>query len=111
MAHYLFQLSYTSEAWAALVADPQDRSKAVQGPLHKLGGKIESAWMAFGDADLVGVLSLPDNVSAAAFAMAVSAGGACRFIKTTPLMTVAEGIEAMKKAASCGYKSAVAGQS
>lgn len=108
MAHYLIQLSYTPEAWAALVAHPQDRGKAVVGPLEKLGGSMQSVWMAFGDADLVGILELPDNISAAAFSMAVTAGGACRWIKTTPLMSISEGIEALHKAAACGYKPAAA---
>ena len=33
--------------------------------------------MCFGDHDLVGVIEMPDNVSAAAFAMAILKGGAC----------------------------------
>jgi hypothetical protein len=36
--------------------------------------------------------------------MAVAAGGACRSVRTTPLLSSAEGLDAMKKAASCGYK-------
>lgn len=103
MAHYLFQLSYTSEAWAALVKNPQDRGKAVEGALAKLGGKIEKAWLSFGDYDLVGIMEMPDNVGAAAFSMAVTAGGACRSVKTTPLMSFEEGMEAMKRAGECGY--------
>jgi hypothetical protein len=35
-------------------------------------------------------------------------GGACKSVKTTPLLTIAEGIEAMKKAAECGYRPATA---
>ena len=104
MAHYLFQLSYTPEAWAALLANPHDRTKTVDAAVHKLGGRIERAWFAFGDHDVVGVMEMPDDVSAAAFAMAVAAGGACRNLKTTPLLTFAEGIQSMKKAAECGYK-------
>ena len=49
-------------------------------------------------------MEMPDNVSAAALSLAIGAGGACRSVKTTPLMSIAEGIEAMKKAATCGYK-------
>ena len=108
MAQYLIQLSYSPEAWAALLKNPQDRGKAVQGALQKLGGSLDPVWFSFGDYDLVGVMTLPDNVSAAAFSMAISAGGACRAVKTTPLMSVAEGIESMKKGAACGYKPASA---
>jgi hypothetical protein len=34
----------------------------------------------------------------------LAAAGAFKSMKTTPLMSVAEGIEAMKKAAQSGYK-------
>ena len=51
---------------------------------------------------------MPDNVNAAAIAMAFAAGGACKAIKTTPLLTIAEGVEAMKKASTTGYRAATA---
>jgi uncharacterized protein with GYD domain len=108
MAHYLVQVSYTTEAWAALTANPQDREKAVKGAIEKLGGKMERFWFAFGDYDVVGIMEMPDNVGAAAFSVAVAAGGACKAVKTTPLLSVQEGLEAMKKAATCGYKPAMA---
>lgn len=104
MAHYLLQISYTPEAWAALVRNPQDRAEAVRGPIEKLGGKVERIWLAFGEDDIVGIFDMPDNVAAAAMSMAFSAGGACKSVKTTPLMSMHEGLEAMKKAAQSGYK-------
>lgn len=104
MASYLLQLAYTPEAWANLIAQPHDRIDAVRPVIEKLGGKILHAWFAFGDYDIVSIIEMPTNVEAAAFSLAAAAGGAIRTIKTTPLMTTAEGIEAMKKAAKSGYK-------
>jgi len=101
---YLFQVAYSADAWAAMIKRPQDRVEAVRKVVEKLGGKIGAFWLSFGDYDLIGVLEMPDNVSAAAFAVAVAAGGACKNVKTTPLLSVAEGLEAMKKAGSSGYK-------
>jgi hypothetical protein len=40
----------------------------------------------------------------AAFALAAAAGGALKAVKTTPLMTIEEGIEAMRKASGTGYR-------
>ena len=60
--------------------------------------------MSFGDYDIVALLDMPDNTSAAAFAIAASGGGSCKTVKTTPLLSVEEGTEAMKKAGSSGYK-------
>jgi uncharacterized protein with GYD domain len=103
MAYFLLQVAYTSEATAALLRNPADRKAALAAPLAKLGGTMDQAWFAFGEYDIVGILNLPNNVSAAALALAVNAGGACKAVKTTPLMTIEEGIEAMTKAAGCGY--------
>lgn len=110
MADYLLQISYTPEAWAALIQNPVDRKAAISGAIAKLGGTMEHAWFAFGDYDIIGVLSMPSNASAAALAAAVSAGGACKSVKTTPLLSIAEGIEALKAAAACGYKAVTAGK-
>jgi uncharacterized protein with GYD domain len=107
MANFLLEVAYTPEAWATLVKNPQDRSQVVQSAVEKLGGKVERSWLSFGDYDAVVVVQMPDSVSAAAFSMAVSAGGSCKTVKTTPLLTSQEGMEAMKKAATCGYRPVV----
>ena len=104
MATYLLQGSYTPEAWANLIAHPQDRAEAVRPVIEKLGGKIVHGWFAFGDYDIVCVMEMPTSVDAAAFSLAAAAGGAFRSIKTTPLLSMAEAIDAMKKAAKSGYK-------
>jgi uncharacterized protein with GYD domain len=103
MAHFLIQIGYTPEAWSAMLKNPQDRSKAVEGVIKALGGSMERFWLSFGDYDIVGVVQMPDSVSAAAFSMAVAGGGACKSVKTTPLLTPEEGVLAMKKGATCGY--------
>ena len=110
MSSYLLEVAYTPNAWSAMIGNPQDRAQAVQKAVENLGGKVNAFWMAFGDYDVVGIIEMPDNVSAAAFSMAISGGGACRAVKTTPLLSIQEGLTAMKKAASCGYKAVGAGQ-
>lgn len=103
MAHFLFQVAYTPQAWATLLKNPHDRVEIVRPVLQRLGGDIDSAYFAFGDYDLIGVMHVPSNVEAAAFSLSVTAGGAIKAIKTTPLMTIQEGIGAMKKASVTGY--------
>ncbi len=104
MAYYLVQAAYTPEAMAAMVKNPQNRMEAVLPIFEKLGGRIIDMWIAFGEYDVVGISEMPDNVSATALSMAVSAGGAMKAVKTTPLMTIGEGIKAMKKASEAGYQ-------
>src|ERR1700758_933349 len=104
MPHYLQQVAYSQEGWAALVANPQNRIEAVRPAIEKLGGKIEAAWFSFGDYDIVVIINMPDNVSAAAIAMAFAAGGACRSVQTIPLISPEEAVQALKKAKDCGYR-------
>jgi uncharacterized protein with GYD domain len=104
MPSYLLQVAYTPETVAALVASPQDRTEAIGKVVKKLGGKPGKLYLSFGDYDVVGIYDMPDNVSAAAFAMAIAGGGACKSVKTTPLMTGEEAVAAMKKAGGSGYK-------
>ena len=103
MAHYLLQIAYPPQAWAGLVKNPQDRVEALKPVLDKMGGKFESAFFAFGEYDVVAILEMPGNVDAAAFAIVAAAGGAVRSLKTTPLLSRAEGLDAMKKAGASGY--------
>ena len=109
MAQYLLQVAYTSEAWANMVKHPQDRIGIVSKVIQSLGGKMIGGWLSFGDYDTVAVFEMPDNTSAAAFSIAAAAGGACKSIKTTPLLSTEEGIEAAKKAAKSGYAPPKAG--
>ena len=104
MAYYMLQLAYTSEAWGAQVKSPSNSIDRVRPAIEGLGGKIESAYYTFGEYDVVAILQFPDNVSAAAFSLAAAAGGAVKAMRTTPLMTVDEGIQAMGKAAGTGYR-------
>ena len=104
MARYLFQASYTSEAWAAQVSNPQNRIEVIRPVIERLGGRLESAYFSFGDYDVVVIAEMPDASSAAAFSLAASAGGALKAVKTTPLLTFDEGLEAMRKAAGAGYR-------
>ena len=106
MPHYLQQIAHSIEGWKALVKKPQNRIEAVRPAIEKLGGKIESAWFTFGDYDVVLIVQMPSNVDASAVSIAFAAGGACKAVKTTPLLTAEEAVEAMKKAAGSEYRAA-----
>jgi uncharacterized protein with GYD domain len=104
MPYFLHQVSYTPEALARLIANPQDRTEAVRGPIEKLGGKIKELYFAFGPSDAVLITEMPDNVAAAAIALAFAAGGAVKSSQTTVLMTKEEAMDAFRKAGTSGYK-------
>ena len=108
MPYFLTQAAYTPESWGTLIEKPHDRLEALRPAIEKLGGRIVNAFYAFGEYDVVVITEMPDEASAAALAIAAAAGGSLRTTKTTQLVTAAEGIEIMKKAATCGYKTVAA---
>ena len=88
MPKYLIQASYTIEGIQGLVKDSASGRRAdVQSAVKAVGGKVEAFYYAFGADDVVIILDLPDNVTAAAVGLTTSGSGAVR-VRTTPLLTV-----------------------
>ena len=104
MAQFLLQVAYTPDAVAGMVKHPEDRAAAARAAVEKLGGKMEGFWFAFGDYDVVAIIDVPDNVSAAACAMVVGQTGQFKAYKTTPLLTMEQAMQAMKKAGAVTFK-------
>jgi uncharacterized protein with GYD domain len=101
MPLYMYQAAYAPDSWAAQIKNPQNRAETVGKALcEAAGGKCIGAWYCFGEYDLVLVADMPDAVSMASVALAVASGGAVKAAVTTTLMSGAEGVAAMKKAAS-----------
>lgn len=104
MPLYLTKFSYTPETWARLIRNPEDRRKAAQSYIESVGGKLHGFWYAFGTHDGYNLWEAPDNVSIAAVAIAISAGGALSSLETTVLLTVEETLDALRKAGRVGYR-------
>jgi uncharacterized protein with GYD domain len=104
MPLYLSRFSYTSETWARLIENPEDRRKAAQTYIESVGGELHGFWYAFGAHDGFTLWEAPDNVSMAAVALALSGGGALSSLETTVLLTVDETIEALRKAEQVKYR-------
>lgn len=104
MPRYLVQASYTSAAAAAFVNNPQDRVAGVRAVVEKMGGHFESMDYCLGDYDLVAIAVLPDDVAAAAMALAVNAPGHIKSYKTTRLMSSQEFLAAQQKAHGAAYQ-------
>ncbi|MBV8402517.1 MAG: GYD domain-containing protein [Acetobacteraceae bacterium] len=99
MPLFMYQAAYSSDSWAAQVKNPQNRVETVGRQLcEAAGGKFVGGWLCFGEYDLVLIADVPNNESMAAIAMAVAAGGKARASKTTPLITGAEGVAALRQA-------------
>ena len=95
MPKYMYQASYTEDGYRGLVKDTASgRRKAIESAVGALGGKVEAFYYAFGVDDVVLIMELPDNISAAGLAMTVSSSGMVRG-RTTPLLTVEDADKAL----------------
>jgi uncharacterized protein with GYD domain len=90
MAKYMVTASYSADGLKGLYKDKASgRREAVRQALESVGGKLESAYYALGEYDVVIIADLPDNVAASALSLAASATGLVR-TRTTALLTVEE---------------------
>ncbi len=97
MAKYLFQAKYTSEGAKGLMKEGgSKRREAAEQAIRSAGGKLESMYFAFGDADVVGIVDFPDHISAVAMSGTINGSGTTT-IKLTPLITVDEVDKAARK--------------
>ena len=87
MAKYLFEARYTSEGAKGVAKEGgTGRRAAVAKMAESLGGKLESFYFAFGGVDAYVIVDYPDNVSAAAAALAVNISGRAS-VKTVVLIS------------------------
>lgn len=97
MPKYLLQVNYVGEGVKGLLKEGGTKRRAAAEQAAKsVGATMESFYYAFGDTDAYVIGDFPDNASAAALALTVSASGAAT-VKTTVLMTCEELDAAVKK--------------
>ena len=98
MAKYLWEASYSPEGTKGVLKDGgTGRIQAIEKLLAGVGGTLDAAYFTFGDSDIIGIVDVPDNVSAAAVSMTVGASGALSNFKTTVLLTPEELDQAAQK--------------
>ena len=100
MAKYLWQANYVGEGLKGLLKEGGSGRRAiVEKAIDSMGGRLEAFYYAFGKTDVYAIVDLPDNVSAAAFALTAAASGAVT-LRTTVLMSPEEIDKAVKKTPS-----------
>ena len=96
MPKYMFAASYTLQGVKGLRAEGGSaRAAAVKEAIAAAGGRLESIYFALGENDVYVIADYPDNVTAAGFALAVTASGGVN-ARTIVLLTAAEVDSAVK---------------
>ena len=97
MPKFLFEAHYTPEGAKGIIKEGgSGRRAAIEKAVAGLGGRLESFYFAFGGVDAYVIVDLPDNVTAAAMALAVGQSGLAS-TKTVVLLTMEETDAATKK--------------
>ena len=104
MPHYMIQFTYTSETWAKLSKNPENRAEAVKALIEKLGGRMLAFYFAFGEYDGIIITEMPDANAASVAAIMANAAGHLKAMKTTPLVTAEDGLAIMRKAGSMTFQ-------
>jgi uncharacterized protein with GYD domain len=100
MGKYMFEANYTAEGAKGIHKDGGTaRRAAVEKSIASAGGRLETFYFAFGGRDAFVIADFPDNVSAAAMALAVNQSGAAT-TNTVVLLTPEEVDAACKKTVS-----------
>lgn len=98
MAHYLIEVGYTPQSWSSQLTQQGNPIDRITPALDACGATLQCLYYAFGDSDVVGVIDFPSPEDAAAFALALTSSGALRSFRTTPLLSVEQGIASMHRA-------------
>jgi uncharacterized protein with GYD domain len=103
MTLYLIEETASSEAIAALMKDPQDRTEHIRSLFEAVGGKLLHFFIAYNENTAYLLAEIPDQESLAEVVWAFQAGGGPTAIRATPLMTFTEAVDVWKKAGSLDY--------
>lgn len=104
MPKFLLEGQYSSEGLSGLAADgAAKRERDAKAAIKSLGGKVEAFYYSLGDNDVVLIVDLPDNASAAAASIATGSTGLVS-LRSTALLSVKEADEAIEKAKGARYR-------
>ena len=115
MKYFMVRCDYEASAWRALMESDlvshtsrlqpvRDLARRFDGAFVDLADKDEDGelitckFVGFGGTDLIGIVKFPTDADARAFSMVVSAEPGVKNFEITPLLTMREGVDAMKQA-------------
>ena len=100
MPRYMIEETFTGQAMAALLQNPEDRTEAVRPMYEAVGGRLEQYYVSLTENRLFLIVNVPDQANLAAVMMANFAGGPLTSYRITPIVTASEVVDVVKRAAS-----------
>ena len=100
MAIYITQGRYTPDAVKGMVANPENREKAVADLMEKAGAKLLAHYFTFGEYDFLSVAEAPNEEVMASALIAGAASGGISHLRTSVALTAKDAMKAFKSAAA-----------
>jgi uncharacterized protein with GYD domain len=98
MPIYITQGRYTSDAVKGMVANPENREKAVADLVEKAGAKLLAHYFTFGEYDFLSITEAPSEEVMASTLIAGAASGGVSHLRTAVAMTAKDAVKAFKSA-------------
>ncbi len=98
MPRFVTFFSYTSEALAAMIDQPRDRSAAVKALVESLGGTMEAFYWMQGSHDGFLISEVPDSVAGTALVAAVASTGAVTDLESHEIFDAKQQSDVLRKA-------------
>jgi uncharacterized protein with GYD domain len=90
MPTYITQGRYTRDAIKGMIVKPEDRADAIARLLSKVGGRLVSYYLTFGEYDFLCIGEAPNDVQMAAALLAAGSSGGVTDLRTTVALTSIE---------------------
>jgi len=90
MPTYITQGRYTRDAVKGMIVKPEDRADAVARLMSKVGGRLISYYLTFGEYDFLAIAEAPNDVQMAAALLAAGSGGGITDVRTMVALTSIE---------------------
>ncbi|MCI0465432.1 MAG: GYD domain-containing protein [Beijerinckiaceae bacterium] len=98
MAIYITQGRYTADAVKGMVANPENREKAVAELMEKAGAKLHALYFTFGEFDFLSIAEAPNEEVIASALITVAASGGIAGLKTSVAISAKDAMKAFKAA-------------
>ena len=104
MSKYLIEETLSSQAFAGILENPEDRNEVLRPIFEAAGCKLGHFYVSGIENRSYLIVESPDLNSVFTVGATFMAGGTALSLKYTPLLTVPEAVDLCKKAASLGFR-------
>ena len=99
MPIYITQGRYTRDAIKGMIVKPEDRADAISRAMTRVGGRLVSYYVTFGEFDFLSICEAPDETHMMATLLAAAGGGGVTDLRTTVALTSTDATGAFAAAA------------